>query len=250
MEVNPRASRTVPFVSKAIGVPLAKLAAKVSVGRKLTELGFTKEVTPPYKSVKEAVFPFIKFPGVDTLLGPEMKSTGEVMGIDVDFGTSFLKAQLAANTHLPVSGVVFVSVRDKDKTELVSVVLDLTRLGFSIIATRGTAYFLSQKGINVSVINKVSEGCPHIVDAMEDKKIAMVINTHEGKNTARDSFSLRRTALMEGIPYFTTMAGAKACVLGIESLQAKKLGVLSLQDYQSGRLSVKRISLISKPADF
>ncbi|OGQ07982.1 MAG: carbamoyl phosphate synthase large subunit [Deltaproteobacteria bacterium RIFCSPLOWO2_12_FULL_40_28] len=250
LEVNPRASRTVPFVSKAIGVPLAKLAAKVSVGRKLTELGFTKEVTPPYKSVKEAVFPFIKFPGVDTLLGPEMKSTGEVMGIDVDFGTSFLKAQLAANTHLPVSGVVFVSVRDKDKTELVSVVLDLTRLGFSIIATRGTAYFLSQKGINVSVINKVSEGCPHIVDAMEDKKIAMVINTHEGKNTARDSFSLRRTALMEGIPYFTTMAGAKACVLGIESLQAKKLGVLSLQDYQSGRLSVKRISLISKPADF
>ncbi|MDO8519323.1 MAG: carbamoyl-phosphate synthase large subunit, partial [Deltaproteobacteria bacterium] len=240
LEVNPRASRTVPFVSKAIGIPLAKLAAKIMVGATLEELGFTEEVIPPYRSVKESVFPFTKFPGVDTLLGPEMKSTGEVMGIDPEFGMAFAKAQLGAGTVLPKSGVAFVSVRDRDKEELTGIAFDLLKAGFKILATKGTASFLHDHGIVVEKINKVSEGSPHVVDRLKEKNVALVINTHEGKATAVDSYSIRRTALMSSIPYFTTMAAARAAVSGIRALQERPMGVSSLQDYgKIERLSVK-----------
>jgi len=231
LEVNPRASRTVPFVSKAIGVPLAKMAAKIMVGKTLKELGFTQEIIPPFRSVKEAVFPFTKFPGVDTLLGPEMKSTGEVMGIDPEFGMAFAKAELAAGTILPLNGAAFISVRDKDKAAVVAVAQKLSHLGFDIVATHGTANYLKNRNLNVIRVNKVREGSPHIVDKLKAGEITMVINTHEGKATAVDSFSIRRTALTSQIPYFTTLAAAQAASSGIEALQKKKLEVSSLQDY-------------------
>ncbi|EKD41268.1 MAG: hypothetical protein ACD_73C00786G0003 [uncultured bacterium] len=231
LEVNPRASRTVPFVSKAIGVPLAKLAARIMVGKKLSELGFTEEILPPYRSVKEAVFPFAKFPGVDTLLGPEMKSTGEVMGIDDEFGMAFAKAQLAAGTKLPEKGCVFISIRDADKEAVVPIAEKLNAHGFSLLATKGTSKLLRERGLKVESINKVYEGSPHIVDRMLEDRVAMVINTHEGKLTALDSYSIRRTALTEGIPYFTTVAAAKAAVEGIVSLRQQKVSVTSIQEY-------------------
>lgn len=233
IEVNPRASRTVPFVSKAIGIPLAKLAVKVMMGTTLRELGITHRVVPPYKSVKEAVFPFAKFPGVDTLLGPEMKSTGEVMGMDPEFGMAFAKAQLAAGTNLPREGEVFLSVRDRDKEQLFPIAKQLVDQGFQLVATRGTRDFLNAHGLRVRLVNKVYEGSPHIVDEMKVGKIAMVVNTHEGRKTALDSYSLRRTALMESIPYFTTIAAASAAVRGIQHLAQSQLHVLSLQGYQT-----------------
>ena len=239
LEVNPRASRTVPFVSKAIGIPLAKLAAKIMIGKTLKELGFEKEVIPPYRSVKEAVFPFHKFPGVDTLLGPEMKSTGEVMGIDPQFGMAFAKSQIAAGTILPKNGTVFISVRDRDKADIAPVAKKLVDLGFSILATRGTATFFEERGIPVELVNKVSEGSPHIVDRIKAKEVAMLINTHEGKKTAIDSYSIRRTALIEGIPYFTTVAAARAATEGIEELAKREMDVTSLQDYRHQTLTAK-----------
>jgi carbamoyl-phosphate synthase large subunit len=231
LEVNPRASRTVPFVSKAIGVPVAKLAARVMAGKSLAELGFTKEVTIKHIAVKEAVFPFAKFPGVDTLLGPEMKSTGEVMGIDMDFGMSFAKSQIAAGNPMPVSGKVFLSVKDKDKPGLLDVAQGLEQAGFSIVATRGTADYLRKRGITVETVNKVTEGRPHIVDQITDMQIDLVINTVYGAQSQKDSYSIRRTTLMKGIPYFTTISAAKAAVKGIAAIKKNHLQVRSIQEY-------------------
>jgi carbamoyl-phosphate synthase large subunit len=233
LEVNPRASRTVPFVSKAIGVPLAKLAARVMAGKTLAELGFTKEVTVRHISVKEAVFPFAKFPGVDTLLGPEMKSTGEVMGIDTDFGMSFAKSQMAAGNPLPVSGRVFLSVKDKDKPGLLEVAQGLEKAGFSIVATRGTADYLRKRGITIETVNKVTEGRPHIVDQITDMEIDLVINTVHGAQSQKDSYSIRRTTLIKGVPYFTTISAAKAAVHGISAIKTRPLQVKSIQEYHA-----------------
>jgi carbamoyl-phosphate synthase large subunit len=235
LEVNPRASRTVPFVSKAIGRPLAKIAARVMVGRKLRDLGVTSEIVPTHVSVKEAVFPFLKFPGVDTLLGPEMKSTGEVMGIDGSFGMSFAKSQLGAGTVLPLSGKVFVSVLDSDKQAVVEIARRLVECGFGIVATRGTADFLAEHGIDVERINKVREGSPHSVDALRRGEIAMVINTPEGAAASLDSFSIRRTALETHVPYFTTIPAAEAAAEGIAMLRRGALRVRALQDYHATR---------------
>ncbi len=234
LEVNPRASRTVPFVSKATGVPLAKVAAKAMVGRKLRDLGLQTQAVPAHVSVKEAVFPFIRFPGVDTLLGPEMKSTGEVMGIDSSFELAFAKSQVAAGTVLPTKGRAFLSVRDEDKAHVVAIARRLAQNGFALVATRGTAACLERAGLRVEVINKVYEGSPHIVDAIRAGEVALVINTTEDPSSIRDSFSLRRSALECQVPYFTTIAGAEAAVEGIERLCCGALTVRSLQEYHLG----------------
>ncbi len=231
LEVNPRASRTVPFVSKATGVPLAKIAAKVMAGKTLKDLGLADEKKVGHVAVKEAVFPFDKFPGVDTILGPEMKSTGEVMGIDEDFGRAFAKAQASVNNRIPLSGKIVISIRDEDKPGICSIVERLYGAGFSVIATRGTAAFLSEKGLDVEVINKVAEGRPHIVDLIKNKEIVFVINTVSGAQAQRDSFSIRRSALQYGVPYTTTVAGARAVVSAIESLKKKKITIKSIQEY-------------------
>ncbi len=231
LEVNPRASRTVPFVSKATGVPLAKIAARVMVGRKLDELGFTEEVLTPHVSVKEAVFPFNKFPEVDTLLGPEMQSTGEVMGIDASFGVAFAKAEIGAGTLLPPGGVAFISVQDADKPAAARVARRLAGAGFRLMATRGTAAYLRARGLEVEAVNKVAEGSPHIVDAILAGRVAMVINTPVGYGPQLDSFSIRRSALECRVPYFTTIAAAEAAAEAIVNLNRQGLRVKALQDY-------------------
>ncbi len=233
LEVNPRASRTVPFVSKATGVPLAKMAARVMAGRKLKDLGFTETVVPTHISVKEAVFPFIKFPGVDTLLGPEMKSTGEVMGIDRTFGAAFAKAQMAAGMVLPTSGTVFVSVRNEDKDGVLPAVRSLHESGFKVVATSGTADFLGQNGIPAGTVLKVQEGRPHVADLIKNGEIAMVINTPIGAQSKADSFYIRRTALVYNTPYFTTLAAAKAASQAIADLLKEDLSVRCLQEYHA-----------------
>jgi carbamoyl-phosphate synthase large subunit len=200
-------------------------------GKTLRELGVVDEIVPRHMSVKEAVFPFVKFPGVDTLLGPEMKSTGEVMGIDDSFGLAFAKAQLGAGTVLPTSGKVFLSVLDADKAALVPIARRLAANGFSLVATEGTAAYLAKAGLAVERINKVREGSPHIVDALRDGSISIVINTPEGVSAQLDSFPIRRTALERQVPYFTTIAGAAAAAEGIEMLRKGKLRVRALQDY-------------------
>jgi carbamoyl-phosphate synthase large subunit len=230
LEVNPRASRTIPFVSKAIGAPLAKYAALVMAGAKLSEIGFTKERVPSHVAVKESVFPFGRFPGVDTVLGPEMKSTGEVMGIDTNFAMAFAKAELAASSNLPDEGLVFISVRDDDKSSLEPIARGLAAMGFALIATAGTAKYIRQLGLECERVNKVLEGSPNIVDAMKQGRVAMVINTPDASGT-KDSFSIRRTALELRLPYFTTMAGANAAVQGIEALKTHPFEVRALQDY-------------------
>lgn len=231
LEVNPRASRTVPFVSKAIGAPLAKIAARVMAGKTLREIGFTKEIIPTHVSVKEAVFPFIKFPGVDTVLGPEMKSTGEVMGIDTSFPMAFAKSQIAAGTLLPVQGAALLSVRDADKSAALSIARRLAESGFALIATKGTAAFLGNEGIKVDAVNKVAEGSPHVVDAIRDGKVSLVINTIDGARSLEDSFSIRRSALECRVPYCTTIAGARAVADGIAQLRRGLLTVRPLQEY-------------------
>jgi carbamoyl-phosphate synthase large subunit len=234
LEVNPRASRTVPFVSKAIGVPLAKLAAKVMVGRTLQELGFTEERKLTHVAVKEAVLPFAKFPNVDAVLGPEMKSTGEVMGIDSDFGRAFAKSQIAASGQLPSSGTVFLSVRNKDKPVVGALATQLAELGFQLIATEGTAEVIRRAGVPVERVYKVTEGLrPHIVDRMKNGEVALVINTPEGRSARLDSYSIRRTAVTEGIPYFTTMAAASATAEAIRTLRQREMGIRSLQEYHA-----------------
>jgi len=233
LEVNPRASRTAPFVSKATGRPLAKLAARIMAGKSLRELGVTEEIEPAHIAVKESVFPFVKFPGVDTILGPEMKSTGEVMGIDVDFARAYAKAQLGAGVKLPMSGRVFVSVRDADKKHVVETAKKLYDNGFELVATRGTAAFLQEKGIPVTVINKVLEGRPHIVDAIKNNEICMVINTTQGAQAVADSFSIRRNTLVNNIAYYTTTSGARAAVDGIIAMRHAALDVKPIQEYLS-----------------
>ncbi|MCS6858388.1 MAG: carbamoyl-phosphate synthase large subunit, partial [Sandaracinaceae bacterium] len=233
LEVNPRASRTVPFVSKAIGVPLAKLGAKVMVGKTLSELGFTREVFPPHVAVKESVFPFNKFPGVDILLGPEMRSTGEVMGIASDFPMAFAKAQIAAGARLPKRGRVFLSVRDSDKPAACELGRCLHELGYEIVATRGTQAALARAGVPARIINKVHEGRPHIVDALTNGEIDLVINTTERAQSIRDSYSLRRQTLLSGIPYCTTIAAAAALVQALGSWRESSLSVRSLQEYHA-----------------
>ena len=231
LEVNPRGSRTVPFVSKAIGVPLAKLAMKVMLGRTLTDLGFTQAPQPVHLSVKEAVFPFNKFPGVDVLLGPEMKSTGEVMGIDSDFGWAFAKSQAGAGAALPKSGTAFISVKESDRPVALDVARRLRTLGFQIQATGGTAGFLRGHGVEVATVNKVREGRPHIVDHIKNGEVALVVNTVRTAAAHSDSLSIRREALHKGLSYYTTMRGALAAVLGIEAIVRKELSIRSLQEH-------------------
>jgi carbamoyl-phosphate synthase large subunit len=236
LEVNPRASRTVPFVSKAIGVPLAKMAARIMVGKTLKEVGLTQEIQPKHISVKEAVFPFNKFPGVDTLLGPEMKSTGEVMGIDTSFGIAFAKAQLGSGMRLPRSGRVFLSVRDEDKAAAAAVAQTLHRVGFQIVATRGTADFFATRGIPCETVKKVQDGSPHVGDQIKKGEIAMVINTPTDAHSHADSYLIRRWALDYQVPYFTTVAGAEAAAEGIEYLNQRDFDVKALQDYAAAPL--------------
>ena len=220
LEVNPRASRTVPYVSKATGRPLAKIAARCMVGQTLAQQGVTGEIVPPYFSVKEAVFPFIKFPGVDTILGPEMKSTGEVMGVGESFAEAFLKSQLAAGVRLPDSGNVFVSVKNPDKPRVLDVARTLAALGFDLVATRGTAAALAAAGLPVTPVNKVAEGRPHIVDMIVNGEIALVVNTVEEKRSAiQDSYVIRRAALNAQVPTYTTIAGARAAAIGMQGLR-------------------------------
>ncbi|MEO0392953.1 MAG: carbamoyl-phosphate synthase large subunit [Pseudomonadota bacterium] len=233
LEVNPRASRTVPFVAKATGVPIAKIAARVMAGEKLADFNLS-DTPPDHTAVKEAVFPFNRFPGVDVILGPEMKSTGEVMGLDRDFAMAFAKAQLGAGVTLPQEGTVFLSVRESDKPVVVPLAKELAQLGFSLIGTRGTAKYLTDHGVETRVINKVLEGQPHIVDAMIDGQVALVVNTTDGRRAISDSFSLRRTALVNNIPYYTTVAGARAAVAAIAALRRGDMGVEPLQSYLQG----------------
>jgi carbamoyl-phosphate synthase large subunit len=233
LEVNPRASRTIPFVSKAIGVPLAKLAARVMGGKTLHELGFTSERVPAHVAVKESVFPFMRFAGVDTILGPEMKSTGEVMGIDQAFPMAFAKAELAAATDLPLSGLIIISVRDSDKPALEPVARGLAEMGFGLVATSGTARYIQLLGIECTAVNKVTDGSPHVLDLMREGRIAAVINTPDEKGTA-DSFQIRRTALELRVPFFTTIAGAQAAIEAIAALKVNSLGARALQDYHHG----------------
>jgi carbamoyl-phosphate synthase large subunit len=231
LEVNPRASRTVPFVSKATGVPLAKLAAKVMVGKTLEELGFTREAEVGHVSVKESVFPFNRFPGVDTVLGPEMKSTGEVMGIDHAFGIAFAKAQLAAGQILPRKGKVFISVKNRDKRAIIFIAKKLADFGFQIVATRGTGKALAQSGIPVELVHKVLEGRPNIVDLIKNRQIDLIINTPTGHRPKRDQVSIRAVAVAHNVPLITTISGAAASVNGIEALLKEEIQVKSLQEY-------------------
>jgi carbamoyl-phosphate synthase large subunit len=238
LEVNPRASRTVPFVAKATGVPIAKIAARVMAGERLANFSLDKPDWSVWRNshvaVKESVFPFNRFPGVDVILGPEMKSTGEVMGLDVDFARAFAKAQLGAGVMLPLAGTVFVSVKDRDKPAIVEASKQLAVMGFALLATGGTAAALRAAGLAVREVNKVLQGPPHIVDAMLAGEVDVVINTTKGAQSQRDSFSLRRTALLKEIPYFTTVAGALAAVEAIAALKAGNLEVAPLQSYFRG----------------
>ena len=236
IEVNPRASRTVPFVAKVLGQPIAKIAARLMAGAKLSEMNLTAQ---PYDhiAVKESVFPFARFPGVDTILGPEMRSTGEVMGLDMDFATAFAKSQMGGGTILPDQGTAFISVRENDKQRAIVPAKRLNDLGFKVVATHGTAQFLSENGVAVEPINKVMEGQPHIVDAMKNGDVQLVVNTTEGEKSLADSKSIRRTALENKIPYYTTLAGAEAAVAAIAALRENTPGVASLQDYEARRRS-------------
>jgi carbamoyl-phosphate synthase large subunit len=236
LEVNPRASRTVPFVSKAIGVPLAKLATKVMLGQRLRDLGFAEEREVAHIAVKEAVFPFVKFPGVDVVLGPEMKSTGEVMGIDLDFRKAYVKSQIAAGSPLPTSGKVFLSVKDRDKRAVLQSAKRLAEMGFSLVATIGTAKLLRRQGMTVELVYKVKESLrPNIVDLMKRGEIALVFNTPEDGRARKDSYLIRRTAVIQNIPYYTTVDGAQAAVGGIEALLKGEMTVQPLQDYHAPR---------------
>jgi carbamoyl-phosphate synthase large subunit len=229
LEVNPRASRTVPYVSKATGIQLAKVAARCMAGQSLASQGITKEVTPPYFSVKEAVFPFVKFPGVDTILGPEMKSTGEVMGVGKTFGEAFVKSQMGAGTKLPREGKVFLTVKNNDKQRAVKIARDLVAQGFEIFATKGTAAAIAAEGVAVQAVNKVTEGRPHIVDMIKNKEIALVINTvEERRNAISDSRAIRTSALLARVTTFTTIAGAEAAVEGMKYID--NLDVISIQE--------------------
>ena len=231
LEANPRASRTVPYVSKATGVPLAKMASLVMSGKTLPELGFTEEPVPKHVSVKEAVLPFNKFPGTDIILGPEMRSTGEVMGIDQDFGTAFAKAEIAAGEQLPLSGTVFVSMSDREKERVVPVIKEFIDIGFKVIATEGTQAVLKENGLDVDIVLKLHQGRPHVLDAIKNREIQLVINTPSGQEARADGRLIRRTCLAYKLPVITTIAGAQATVQAIHKLQSQPLDVKALQDY-------------------
>ncbi len=234
LEVNPRASRTVPFVAKVIGVPVAKLAARIMAGETIASLDF-RQPRLDHVGVKEAVFPFARFPGVDTVLGPEMKSTGEVMGIDRSFATAFAKSQIGGGSRLPRAGTVFVSVKDADKPRILDAIRLLSMLGFKVIATGGTQRYLFEQGIQAEKINKVGEGRPHIVDAIRNGEVALVFNTTEGALALADSRSLRRAALLHKVPYYTTLSGAVAAAQGIKAYLGGDLEVRALQSYFGGK---------------
>ena len=231
LEVNPRASRTVPFVSKVSGIPIAKLATHLMTGKTLESLNL-KEKKLDHIAIKEAVFPFKKFPGVDTILGPEMRSTGEVMGIDREFGMAFAKSQIAGGTTVPTEGVVFVSVKDTDKNNIIKPVRDLKNMGFSVLATGGTSEYLNKNGIKTKTINKVLQGSPHIVDEINNKKISLVFNTTETPQAIKDSKSIRRSSLESNTPYYTTVSGAKAAVSGIKAIKNQEINVETIQSYE------------------
>ncbi len=231
LEVNPRASRTVPFVSKTIGRPLAKLAAKVMAGKTLKELGFTKEIRPAYWAVKESVFPFSRFHGQDILLSPEMRSTGEVMGLDSDLGVAYAKSQMAANSSLPLAGKVFISVSDGHKPEVAAVAASFAELGFDLVATSGTAAVLEKAGLKVQRVRKLLEGRPNIVDLLKNKEIQFVINTPSGAAPREDEVRIRTTAVYTGTPIATTLSGARAAALGIAALKKSGYSVKTLQEY-------------------
>jgi carbamoyl-phosphate synthase large subunit len=234
LEVNPRASRTVPFVAKATGVPVAKIGARVMAGARLADFQLDDLSVAPHVAVKEAVFPFARFPNVDTILGPEMKSTGEVMGLDSSFERAFAKSQLGAGVILPETGAVFLSIKDADKRGLPALARRLTEMGFAIVATRGTAARIRDAGLPVSVVNKVLEGRPHCVDAIRSGEIQLVINTASTPQSVADSFAIRRSALTHGVPHYTTMSGARAAVHAIAALKSGALEVAPLQSYFRG----------------
>src|SRR5437764_14341245 len=231
LEVNPRASRTVPFVSKAIGFPLAKLAAKVMAGKTLKELGFTREIWPKYWAVKESVFPFNRFQGQDILLSPEMRSTGEVMGLDADLGIAYAKSQMAAGAPLPLSGCVFISVSDAHKQEAAEVATQFANLGFELVATSGTGAVLEAAGLKVRRIFKLTEGRPNAVDLLKNREIQLVINTPAGQSPRADEVKIRTTAVYTNTPIMTTISGAKAAALGIAALKKNGYAVRTLQEY-------------------
>jgi carbamoyl-phosphate synthase large subunit len=233
LEVNPRASRTVPYLSKATGVPLAKVAAKLMVGRTLADLGLTEDLQVSGSFVKTPVFPFVRFPGVDTLLGPEMKSTGEVMGGAESFGSAFAKAQMGAGQHLPQKGTAFISVNNRDKAAVVPIARDLARLGFGIVATRGTAAYLRAHGLDAAIVFKINEGRPHVGDELLNGRISLVINTPLGRESFFDDRTVRSVAMMQGVPAITTLTGAAAAVSAIEAIRTEGLSVKSLQEYHA-----------------
>jgi carbamoyl-phosphate synthase large subunit len=230
LEVNPRASRTVPFVAKVVGKPLAKIAARIMAGETLASFGLKAEPLG-HIAVKEAVFPFARFPGVDTVLGPEMRSTGEVMGLDTDYGVAFAKSQLGGGTRVPREGTLFVSVKPSDKDRILAPVKLLASLGFKVIATSGTQRHLVANGVDAQKINKVLEGRPHVVDAIKNGGVQLVFNTTEGAQALADSRSLRRAALLHKVPYYTTLSGAVAAAQGIKAYLGGDLEVRSLQSY-------------------
>ena len=230
LEVNPRASRTVPFVSKATGIPWAKVATRVILGKTLKQLGI-KEVKTNSVAVKESVFPFVRFPGADAILGPEMKSTGEVMGIDSTFGMAYAKSQLAAGQNIPLKGNILITVRDEDKRKIIFLSKKLADMGFKLFATSGTANALKQNDLKVKVVSKLHEKRPHIVDILKNGQIQLIINTPRGKITKKDETIIRSTAILYNVPLVTTIAGAEATVNAIEALSKKSLKVKSLQEY-------------------
>jgi carbamoyl-phosphate synthase large subunit len=231
LEVNPRASRTVPFVSKATGVSWARIAAKVMAGRQLGELGVTEEITPRHTSIKESVFPFSKFPGVDIILGPEMRSTGEVMGIDPGFPIAFAKSQMAAGTHLPTEGTVFLSVRDSDKPVMVEPARQLVAMGFDVVTTPGMNAYLAERGIETRLVKKISEGRPNAVDLIKNHELSLIINTPTRKGINTDEGRLRATAVRFNVPIVTTAAAALAAVQAMAALRDGDWTVRALQDY-------------------
>jgi carbamoyl-phosphate synthase large subunit len=244
LEVNPRASRTVPYLSKATGIPLAKIAARVMAGKTLAQLGLTEDLQVAGVFVKTPVFPFVRFPGVDTILGPEMKSTGEVMGGAETFGSAFAKAQLAAGVKLPSTGAVFISVSNHDKPAVVQIARDLQGLGFALVATRGTANYLRAHGIDAEIVFKVNEGRPHVGDEIVNHRIQLVINTPLGRESFFDDKFVRRTAMMQQVPCITTLTGAAAAVYAIRALATEGLSVRSLQEYHAdaGRLQPRALA--------
>jgi carbamoyl-phosphate synthase large subunit len=233
LEVNPRASRTIPYLSKATGVPLAKVAMRVMVGQSLAQQGFTADLSVSGFFVKTPVFPFVRFPGVDTLLGPEMKSTGEVMGGAETFGSAFAKAQMGAGQHLPQHGTAFLSVNNQDKANVLPIAKGLAALGFKLVATRGTAAYLRAHGLDVDIIFKINEGRPHVGDELLNRRIALVINTPLGRESFFDDRTVRSIAMLQGVPAITTLTGAAAAVSAIGALRSEGLSVKSLQEYHA-----------------